>query len=119
MTEHCFNVRDVVFDPGKIHPMLVHCESIVSDTGPTLYQHWVNVLCLLGCVLLLPSRSVMENDQFLLVGGYGVKGSGPALSQCSHHEHVLAGFYLLISPPLIPYTLGTFSQRWGNVLKST
>ena len=43
MTGHCFNVRDVGFDPGNIHPMLVQCEPIVSDTGPTLYQHWVNV----------------------------------------------------------------------------
>ena len=43
MTEHCVNVRDVGFDPGNIHPMLVQCEPIVSDTGPTLYQHWVNV----------------------------------------------------------------------------
>ena len=50
MTEHCFNVRDVGFDPGNIHPMLVHCELIFSDTGPTLYQRWVNVSCLLGCV---------------------------------------------------------------------
>ena len=36
MTEHCFNVRDVGFDPGNIHPMLTQCEPIVSDTGPTL-----------------------------------------------------------------------------------
>ena len=119
MTEHCFNVRDVGFDPGNIHPMLVHCEPIVSDTGPILYQHWVNVSCLLGCIILLPSRSVMKNERLLLCWGYGVRGSGPAINQCSHCEHV---FYLLISPPpppLIPYTLGAFSQRWGNVLKRT
>ena len=61
----------------------------------------------------------MSNERFLLCWGYGVKGSGPALNQCSHREHVFAGFYLLISPPLIPYTLGAFSQRWGNVLKRT
>ena len=119
MTENCFNVRDVGFDPGSINPMLVQCEPIVSDTGPTLYQHWVNVSCLLGCIILLSSRSVMLNERFLLCWGYGVKGSGPALNQCSHREHVFAGFYLLISPPLIPYTLGAFSQRWGNVLKRT
>ena len=97
MTEHCFNVRDVGFDPGNIHPMLVQCEPIVSDTGPTLYQHWVNVSCLLGCIILLSSRSVMHNERFLLCWGYG--GSGPALNQCSHREQVFAGFYLLISPP--------------------
>ena len=31
MTEHCFNVRHVGFDPGSIHPMLVQCDPIVSD----------------------------------------------------------------------------------------
>ena len=36
MTEHCFNVRDVGFDPGNIHPVLVQWEPIISDTGPTL-----------------------------------------------------------------------------------
>ena len=40
MLYKCFvfagDVRDVGFDPGNIHPMLVQCEPIVSDTGPTL-----------------------------------------------------------------------------------
>ena len=39
MTEHCFNVRDVGFAPGNIHPMLTQCEPIVSDTG----QHCTNI----------------------------------------------------------------------------
>ena len=43
MTEHCFNVRDVGFDPGNIHPMLVQCEPIVSDTDPTLGERLVSV----------------------------------------------------------------------------
>ena len=42
------------------------------------------------------------------------------LKAVAHREHVFAWFYLLISPPpLIPYTLGAFSQHWGNVLKRT
>ena len=27
---------------------LIQCWTIVVDGGPTLNQHWVNVLCLLG-----------------------------------------------------------------------
>ena len=30
-----------------IHPMLEHCCVSVDDGGPTMYQHWVNVSCLL------------------------------------------------------------------------
>ena len=30
-----------------IHPMLVQCCVSVADSGPTMYQHWVNVSCLL------------------------------------------------------------------------
>ena len=41
MAEHCYNVRDVGFDPEYIHPMLVQCEPIVSDTGPTLGERLV------------------------------------------------------------------------------
>ena len=32
------------------HPMLVQYWPIVYDAGPALYQHWVNVSCLLGCI---------------------------------------------------------------------
>ena len=94
--------------------MLVQCEPIVSDTGPTFYKHWVNVSRLLGCVILLPSRT---SGSSFVGGTYDIKGSGTALNQCSHREHVFAGFYLLISLSLIPYTSGAFSQRWRNVLK--
>ena len=31
-----------------IDPMLGYCWPAVSDVGPTLTQHWVNVSCLLG-----------------------------------------------------------------------
>ena len=31
-----------------IHPVLVKCWDSVADRGPTLYQHWVNVSCLVG-----------------------------------------------------------------------
>ena len=31
-----------------IHQMLEHCCFSVADGGPTMYQHWVNVSCLLG-----------------------------------------------------------------------
>ena len=99
MTEHCFNVRDIGFDPGNIHPMLVQCKPIVSDTGPTLHQHWVNVSCLLGCIILCRQEVLCRTSGSSFVGGYGVRGSGPALNQCSHREHVFAGFYLLIAPP--------------------
>ena len=34
-----------------VHPMLVQCWPTVCDAGPALYQHWVNVSCLLGCSL--------------------------------------------------------------------
>ena len=77
MTEHCFNVR-VGFDPGNIHPMLVQGEPIVSDTGPTLYQHWVNVSCLLGCIILLSGggpRVVVSTAAFHA----RVRGSVPGL----------------------------------------
>ena len=33
---------------NTVHPMLVQWWPIVYDAGPTLYQHWVNVSCLLG-----------------------------------------------------------------------
>ena len=33
----------------RIDPMLVQCWASVVDGGPTLKQHWVNFLCLLGC----------------------------------------------------------------------
>ena len=31
-----------------VQPMLVQCWTSVEDDGPTLYQHWLNVSCLLG-----------------------------------------------------------------------
>ena len=31
-----------------VHPMLVQYWPIVYDDGPTLYQHWVDISCLLG-----------------------------------------------------------------------
>ena len=31
-----------------IHPKMFQCWHIVFDAGPTLKQHWVNALCLLG-----------------------------------------------------------------------
>ena len=39
-------------EPGSqqtrhIHPMLVQCCVSVADSGPAMYQHWVNVSCLL------------------------------------------------------------------------
>ena len=33
---------------GDFHPILVQCWPSVVDDGPTLYQHCVNVSCLLG-----------------------------------------------------------------------
>ena len=35
----------------NIHPMLAQCWASVADGGPTLYQHWVDVSCLLGPVV--------------------------------------------------------------------
>ena len=32
----------------NVHPVLVQCWTNVEDDGPTLYQHWVNVSCLMG-----------------------------------------------------------------------
>ena len=115
MTEHCFNVRDVGFDQGNIQPMLVQCEPLVSDTDPTLGER----LVFAGLYHIAAVKKCYVEPAVPPLLGYGVKGSGPALNQCWHREHVFAGFYLLISPPLIPYTLGAFSQRWGNVLKRT
>ena len=37
----------------NIQPMLVQCWASVEDDGPTLYQHWLNVLCLLGIHIIL------------------------------------------------------------------
>ena len=72
--------------------MLVQCEPIVSDTGPTLYQHWVNV----WAVSYYCRQEVLcrTSGSSLAVGGggYGVKGSDPALNQCSHREYVFVGF---------------------------
>ena len=34
--------------PADVDPMLVYCWSTVYDAGPTLSQHWVDVLCFLG-----------------------------------------------------------------------
>ena len=31
-----------------IHTMLIRCWASVTDAGPALNQHWVNVSCLLG-----------------------------------------------------------------------
>ena len=36
----------------NIQPMLLQCWPIVFDADPTLYRHWLNVSCLLGCDLL-------------------------------------------------------------------
>ena len=89
-------------------------------------RHWPNIVPALGERLVFAGlyhitavKKCYVERAVLLCWGYGVKGSGPALNQCSHRENVFAGFYLLISPPLIPYRLGAFSQRWGNVLKRT
>ena len=76
--------------------MLVQCEPIVSDTGPTLGER----LVLAGLCHITAAKKCYVNERFLLCRGTCV-----------------CGFYLLISNPLIPYTLGAFSQRWGNVLK--
>ena len=104
MTEHCYIVRDVGFDPGNIHPMLVQ-----PNIVPTLRER----LVFAGLYHITAVKKCYVEQRLLLCWGYGVKGGGPALN-----EHVFARFYLLIShPPLIPYTLGAFSQRWGNVLK--
>ena len=77
MTEHCFNVRVVGFDPGNIHPMLVQCEPIVLDTGPTLGERLVfSGLCHITAI----KKCYVEQavPPLLGGGGYGVKGSGPA-----------------------------------------
>ena len=33
---------------GHVNPMPIYCWADVSDVGPTLNRHWVNVSCLLG-----------------------------------------------------------------------
>ena len=77
-------------------------------------RHWLNIVPILGeCLVfagLYPITAVKKCY---------VERAVPCLLGVRCREHVFAGFYLLISPPLIPYTLGAFSQRWGNVLKST
>ena len=41
------NVRRGSQQTRHIHPMLVQCCVSVADGGPTMYQHWVDVSCLL------------------------------------------------------------------------
>ena len=67
-----------------------------------------------GCVIFLRQEILCRTSCCYFVEWYSVKGSGPAINQLSHCQHVFAGFYLLISLPLILYTLGAFSQRWSN-----
>ena len=95
-------------------------------------RHWPNIVPMLGERLVFAGlyhitaveKCYVERAVPPLLG-VGVKGSGPALNQCSHREHMLTGLYLLISPPPapppppIPHTLSAFSQRWVNVLKRT
>ena len=49
LVQHHFNVSSQ--QTRDVHPVLIQCWSSVFDAGPTLNQHWMKVLCLLGCVL--------------------------------------------------------------------
>ena len=49
-----------------IHPMLKQCSVSVADSVPTVYQHWVNVSCLLG--LHSQQTHLMSNPALQLLG---------------------------------------------------
>ena len=57
-----------------VQPMLVQCWASVEDDGPTLYQHWLNVSCLLvrymystNVVLMLHGRVTECSQHWLIV----------------------------------------------------
>ena len=43
-----YRLKKISQQTRDIHPMLFQCWATVFKSGPTLKQHWVNALCLLG-----------------------------------------------------------------------
>ena len=71
-------IRHVTYYDAK----LFECWPAVSDVGPTLKQHWVNVSCLLGSAPVINSR---PNTATLTNCWASVVGGVPALKQrCLH-----------------------------------
>ena len=71
--------------------MLFECWPAVSDVGPTLKQHWVNVLCLQGSAPLINSRpntATLTKCWAIVVDGV------PALKQRCLHVIVQRYAYL-------------------------
>ena len=50
--ELVISIEGVFQQTRYINPMLVQYWPIVYDTGPTMNQHWVDVSCFLGYVIL-------------------------------------------------------------------
>ena len=54
-----------------IKPMLGSCWSSIVDDEPTLTQHWFNISCLLGHILIYVENSVFRNVKVALIVGSG------------------------------------------------
>ena len=67
-------IRHVTYYDAK----LFECWPAVSNVGPKLKQHWVNVSCLLGSAPVINSR---PNTATLTNGWASVLGGVPALEQ--------------------------------------
>ena len=69
LSRHCFisatppcEIPDTWKTPD-VDPMLLWCWASVADGGPTLQQHWVSVLCLLGarCTFVAINLSLLRD----------------------------------------------------------
>ena len=69
-------------------PMLFECWPTVSDVGPALKQHWVNVSCLLGSA---PVNNIRPNTATLTKCWASVVDCVPALKQ--RYLHVIVQRY--------------------------
>ena len=58
----------------SIDSMVDHCWSIVYDDGPTMIQHWVDLLCFLGCaseyslVIITDNTNVVGYKSHVITG---------------------------------------------------
>ena len=66
---HCELISTTSQQKRDIDPMLYQCCSTVYDAGPTFVQHWVDVLCLLGC-LQWPIIMLVISGLCLLYGSW-------------------------------------------------
>ena len=84
-----------------INPMLVQCWSTVYDAGPTLYQHWVDVSCLLWkhhrySVVLPSKRSKRQNNYVRILGQHRRQGT----TVCDVRSCFCRDFVSIYKPPV-------------------